>query len=262
MTASTSVGALAVLLPALEEEHGSTLTAAQEAEYVALLEELPSLTLEGIRRRPAQLRATASGLQSQLLELASGSCAAFVESADCVKGVQEKMKHISSHLQQLEAVLPGVSSEAEGLLSSATRGIEARDKNTLLLERLADVLEVLEQPQLMDACVRNGFVDEALELEAAARAKAALHADVPLLGAIATQVSSYLGELQAQLLTQLAGPLVLPDALRCIGFLRRMGTMLATLPAASFTPSAACSTATSTGTSTATTFSFQAASTR
>ena len=42
MTAPKSAGALAVLLPALEEEHGSTLTAAQEAQYVALLEELPS----------------------------------------------------------------------------------------------------------------------------------------------------------------------------------------------------------------------------
>ena len=30
-------------------------------------------------------------------------------------------------------------------------------------------------------------------------------------------------ELQAQLLQQLAGPLMLPDALRCVGYLRRVG---------------------------------------
>ena len=85
------------------------------------------------------------------------------------------------------------------------------------------MLDVLEQPQLMDACVRNGFVDDALELEASVRAKAALHADVPLLDAIATQASSYMGGLQAQLLAQLSGPLMLPGALRCLGYLRRMG---------------------------------------
>ena len=34
------------------------------------------------------------------------------------------------------------------------------------------------------------------------RAKAALHADVPLLEAIAAQASSYMGGLQAQLLAQ------------------------------------------------------------
>ena len=160
--------ALAALLPALEEEHGP-LTAAVEAQYLSLLDELPSLTIEGIRRRPTQAKATASGLQSQLLELANGSCAAFVESADCVKRVHEKMTRIANHLARLEAALPGVGAGAEGLLGAATSGIEARGTNTLLLSRLADVLDVLEQPQLMDACVRNGFVDDALELEAAVR---------------------------------------------------------------------------------------------
>ena len=56
------------------KKHQTNLAAIEE-QYVGLLEELPSLTLEGIRRRPAQARATASGLQSQLLELANGSCA-------------------------------------------------------------------------------------------------------------------------------------------------------------------------------------------
>ena len=41
--------------------------------------------------------------------------------------------------------------------------------------------------------------------------------------AVAAQTSSYMGSLQAQLLAQLAGPLMLPAALRCIGYLRRMG---------------------------------------
>lgn len=145
--------ALTALLPAIEAQHdGLALTSSLEAQYLSLLDELPSLTLEGIKRRPAQARATASGLKSQLLELANGSCAAFVESADCVKRVHEKMTHIAGHLAQLETVLPSVGVEADGLLSAATDGIGARGANTLLLERLTEVLEVLEQPQLMDAC--------------------------------------------------------------------------------------------------------------
>tara|TARA_B110001452_G_scaffold168883_1_gene141157 strand:- start:437 stop:886 length:450 start_codon:yes stop_codon:yes gene_type:complete len=144
--------ALTALLPAIEAQHGGlALTSSLEAQYLTLLDELPSLTLEGIKRRPAQARATASGLKSQLLELANGSCAAFVESADCVKRVHEKMTRIAGHLAQLEAVLPSVGVEADGLLSAASDGIGARGANTLLLERLTEVLEVLEQPQLMDA---------------------------------------------------------------------------------------------------------------
>ena len=65
LVAAAHSPALAALLPALEEEHGP-LTAAVEAQYLSLLDELPSLTIEGIRRRPIQARATASGLQLSL----------------------------------------------------------------------------------------------------------------------------------------------------------------------------------------------------
>ena len=59
-----------------------------------------------------------AGLQSQLLELANGSCAAFVESADCVKRVHEKMTRIANHLARLEAALPAVGAEASCILAS------------------------------------------------------------------------------------------------------------------------------------------------
>ena len=58
-----------------------------------------------------------TGLQSQLLELANGSCAAFVESAECVKRVHEKMTRIANHLARLEAALPAVGAEASILAS-------------------------------------------------------------------------------------------------------------------------------------------------
>ena len=59
-----------------------------------------------------------TGLQSQLLELANGSCAAFVESADCVRRVHEKMTRIANHLARLEAALPAVGAEASFILAS------------------------------------------------------------------------------------------------------------------------------------------------
>ena len=116
--------------------------------HAELLEELSTLTLEQIRRRRAQLRVTHAGLQVQLVELASGSCAAFVESAACACEVNERLRRIGGHLKMLEGSLPRVGTEACALARTGADR-EAR-RNARLLERHAEVLEALEQPQMMD----------------------------------------------------------------------------------------------------------------
>ena len=101
-------------------------------------------------------------------------------------------------------------------------GAASQRRNSALLEQHTSVLEVLEQPQLMDTCVRNGLFDEALELESAARARALLHADVPIIRRVSDEVSAHVEGLRGQLLSQLCGQLHLPEALRCVGYLRRL----------------------------------------
>ncbi|KAL1522175.1 hypothetical protein AB1Y20_021814 [Prymnesium parvum] len=188
----------------------------------ALLDELAGLTLEQIRRRPAQLRATLTGLRAQLAGLLHGSAPAFVQSAHSLTQVHEHTRRVHEHLQALERRLPAAADEAAALADALTQHAALREQHALLLEQLPGVVEVLEQPQLMDACVRNGMIDEALELEAAVRSAALLHADVPLLVRTAADVSAQLLSLRDALLAQLCAPLKLPAALSCVGYLRRL----------------------------------------
>ena len=152
------------------------------------LSEIGATSLEGVRRQARQHNGIKEGLRKQLLELASSSCAVFIDSADCAREVHAEVARVSRHLAQLEAQLPLTAEHADSLLRDARAGIDARERNAHLLSRHAEVLEVLEQPQLMDTCVRNNFVDEALELEAAARARALVYADVPAISQVAAQV--------------------------------------------------------------------------
>jgi hypothetical protein len=71
--------------------------------------------------------------------------------------------------------------------------------------------------------VRNGSYDEALDLEAFCAKLAGAAPGVPLAAALAEDARAGVRAMLAQLLARLRGPVQLPECLRIVGYLRRLG---------------------------------------
>ncbi|KAJ6924332.1 oligomeric Golgi complex subunit 8 [Populus alba x Populus x berolinensis] len=95
--------------------------------------------------------------------------------------------------------------------------------NQTLLANHSTLLDLLEIPQLMDTCVRNGNYDEALDLETFVCKLSTMHPKLPVIQALAAEVRQTTQSLLSQLLQKLRSNIQLPECLRIIGYLRRIG---------------------------------------
>ncbi|KAI1235647.1 Conserved oligomeric Golgi complex subunit 8, partial [Lamprotornis superbus] len=170
-------------------------------ELAAYVSELAALGLAELGREPARLAAERARVGAETRRLAFEHYRAFIRSAECTGRAGRGFGGIESRLGSLLERLPALQDACRTLLlmparprRTFMRDAEAiacsRRMNSLTLNRHTEILEILEIPQLMDTCVRNGYYEEALELTAYARRLERKHSSIPVI-----QVSPALSEL-------------------------------------------------------------------
>lgn len=121
--------------------------------------------------------------------------------------------------------MPSLEAECHAFAKSTKETQADRRKAALVLEHHDKLQDLLEVPQLLDTCVRNGYYHEALELGNHAREMAAQYGEVPIVRDVEREVEKGLLGMLVQLLSLLREPIKLPALVKTVGFLRRMDAL-------------------------------------
>eukprot|EP00529_Nitzschia_sp_RCC80_P010897 CAMPEP_0113455352 /NCGR_PEP_ID=MMETSP0014_2-20120614/8332_1 /TAXON_ID=2857 /ORGANISM="Nitzschia sp." /LENGTH=625 /DNA_ID=CAMNT_0000346781 /DNA_START=56 /DNA_END=1933 /DNA_ORIENTATION=+ /assembly_acc=CAM_ASM_000159 len=178
---------------------------ASKAALEAAEEQLQTLcashagTFVEVERRGRSLEAALEGLLSK------------------VHGVETEVSKTQQALEQEE--------ETSGERSLAALSEKHRVRRRTLLQH-SSLLELLELPSLMDACVRSNLYEEALSIAAFANTLERRHTERnPVVMKVISQVRSRQSDLRRYLLHSLKHPVTMPECLEIVTALRRLNSI-------------------------------------
>ncbi|XP_039284886.1 conserved oligomeric Golgi complex subunit 8 [Nilaparvata lugens] len=194
----------------------------ENPDFYTYLTKLGGYSVENLAKEVDRISDEKAAILNQTQQLAFENYKTFIQTAECSRQISKEFNKIETCLESLVDGLPKLSTSCEEFAEASNRIKASRRLNTLTLTRNAQLLQVLEMPQLMETCIRQGHFEEALQLSAHVRRLASKHKDIPIIVSIVGEVESCRRALRQRLLAELRTDVRLPRCLQLVGYLRRM----------------------------------------
>ncbi|KAI8042512.1 conserved oligomeric Golgi complex subunit 8 [Drosophila gunungcola] len=186
------------------------------------LAKLGTCKVEQLKKEQTRLADEARSILEQTQDLAISNYRTFITTAENSRSIFSEFLRSEQQLDTLVGKLPDLSAQCERFLLDSAELNEQRRLNSITLQKNAQLLEVLELPQLMERCIREGRYEEALELAAYATRLGQHQGHIPVVKSIVRSVEALWHTMLVQLVSQLRTDLQLPKCLQIVGYLRRM----------------------------------------
>ncbi|XP_065089430.1 conserved oligomeric Golgi complex subunit 8 [Ochlerotatus camptorhynchus] len=211
-----------VLKLVFPESYEDVLNSDSAPDVMDYMFKLGSYKVDQLKKEKIRLQDESKQNVEQTQELAVNNYKTFIQTAECSREIYRKFVQTEERVDSLSKKLPNFAETCQKFLDSSSNINSARRLNSLTLTRNAELLEILELPQLMETCIREGKYEEALELAAYVQRVGTKHGNIPIIGNIRTAVEAAWHTMLVQLLSQLRTDLQLPKCLQVVGYLRRM----------------------------------------
>lgn len=190
---------------------------------LSYLSRLTRMGILAVGEEPDRLKSEFALVDKQMEDLAFEHFGSFISSASSIELIREEAEQLAQSAEQVVEALPRLSGACQDFCHRV-RGIsKSRKVNHKTLRQHSQIIDILELSQLMDTCVKNQHYEEALEIQHHALRLANQHQDIPIIRMIAEEIKESTASMQNQLHLLLSGTLTLPECLRLIGFLKRLG---------------------------------------
>lgn len=140
-----------------------------------------------------------------------------------LKDLLETSKTVESHVSTVQQALEQEEEESESSLAALSEKHRVR-RRTLLQH--SSLLELLELPSLMDACVRSNLYEEALNIAAFSNTLERRHTEKnEVVLKVIAQVRARQGDLRRHLLRCLKNQVTMPECLEIVTALRSLNSI-------------------------------------
>lgn len=190
----------------------------------AYFSELFSSSLERLNKEPDLLQAEDERIHRQLTESAVEHFPAFINSANCLRDMEQELKSFDERVRSLQGGITKFRDSCTAFREGAREIMDRRGDVQKVLGQHQTLLGLLEIPQLMDACVRNNNFDEALDFQLFVNRLGALHGELEVVQILVREVKEVTNLMLRQLMNKLRSNIQLPECLGVIGYLRRLAS--------------------------------------
>lgn len=209
-----------------------------------------SVGLQTLLDEPQRLSSEAERLNEELESLVMDNYKVFVENLTCSVHLRLEDKKLGEISSELEHNLNELSQQCINFKDRVNQFVNLHKRNRKTLQHHMQLVELLEVPQLVDSCARNGLHDEALELanfvnglerrhllatevnslsyhhSAAANTDSFRNSGNDVIQTIVDDVHHTLAGLRQQLLQQLTENTALPKEISILATLRKLDSLL------------------------------------